>query len=226
MPIFLHKLAMLDRNTLRSTLRYAFKGETVRSIWLISALMLMMFGLSACTPTLQPRPVSGELAKTQEFLGLFEITPPQGSDWYEIQRAKGVLTYGKKLEVPNHTFIASVHVYDTDRKFGSESEFLMFIKNARAKDTNPDRFNILRHDEILDKTKAPFCTRFQMKAEDGAASKTTGFLSILEARGFSCLHPRAPKIVTIEYSERSASPMKNEALIAEGERFISSLEIR
>ena len=85
---------------------------------------------------------------------------------------------------------------------------------------------MLRHDETFDKTKSPFCTSFNVKAEDKVASKSSGFSSILEVKGFSCLHPKKQKIVTVDYSERAASPFKNATLLAEGERFINSIEIK
>lgn len=191
----------------------------------ILSLMLIV-ALSACTPTMQPRPVTGELARTQYLLGLYEISPPRGSDWYEMPRAKGFLAYGKKLETKNRTFAASVHVHDVSVRFASESDFLAFVKSTRASDTDPDRFDQLLHDEKLDGSKAPFCTRFHLKAEDKVVSKSSGIPSFLEAKGFSCLHPNKQKIVTVEYSERAPSPFQDPILLAEGEHFINSLVIR
>lgn len=189
----------------------------------IAALISIL--VSACAP-LQPKPISGEDAGIQNYQGLFTIIPPQGENWFEIQRKAGFLAYGKKLESSTHTFIASVHVTRTDKNFPSETDFLSFVKTARANDTNPDRFNVIVYDETLDKSRSAFCTKFHQKSEDKVASKSIGQLSILELKGFSCLHPKQPLIVTIEYSERSSTPFNSDALLKEGEGFINSLVLK
>lgn len=193
--------------------------------WTIIAIALISIFTTACA-ALQPKPISGEDAGIQNYLGLFTIMPPQGENWYEIQRKEGLLAYGKKLEASTHTFIASVQVTRTDKNFASEIDFLSFVKNARATDTNPERFNMLLHDEKVDNSRSAFCTKFHQKAEDKVASKSSGNLSILEIKGFTCLHPKQPLIVTIEYSERSSTPFNNDALLKEGEGFINSLQLK
>lgn len=192
--------------------------------WITRTVFLASLLMSACATINEPKLVTGRLARTQQFSGIFEVTPPRDSDWYEIQRTKtGLLAYGKKLESANHTFIASVRVFDNTRSFASANDFLAFIKQARANDNNPSRFSLLIHDESIDNTKLAYCTKFHLKAEDKVASKTSGTLSILESKGYSCLHPTKPHIITVEYSERGGAPFKNTALLVEGEAFINSL---
>lgn len=174
-------------------------------------VLLAMVSAFACAP--QRQPISGESAGIQNYLGLFTIMPPQGDNWYEIQRQAGLLAYGKKLESSSHTFIASVHVTKTDKNFTNETDFLSFAKTARSNDTNPDRFNMIAHDEALDNSRPTFCTKFHQKAEDKFASKSSGHLIILESKGFTCLHPKQPLIVTIQYSERSSTPFNNDSLL-------------
>ena len=181
--------------------------------------------ITACAP-LQPKLISGEDAGIQNYLGLFTIMPPQGDNWYEFQRKAGFLAYGKKLESSSHTFIASVHVTKTDKNFTNETDFLSFVKTARTNDTSTDRFNVITYDEALDNSKPKYCTKFHQKVEDKVALKSNGNLSILEIKGFTCLHPKQPLIVTIEYSERGDSPFNNDELLREGEGFINSLQLK
>lgn len=152
--------------------------------------------------------------------------PPQGDNWYEITRKAGVLAYGKRLQPGNDTFIASAHISETDMRFATENEFLAFAKASRANDTNPDRFNLLVHDEVVDKTRSAYCTRFHLRAEDLVASKTSGTAKILAVKGFTCLHPRDPLVITVQYSERSESPFGDPTLVGEGEGFIDSLALQ
>ncbi len=179
---------------------------------------------SACA-TVQPKPLSGKSAGIQNF-GPFTIMPPQGDKWYESQRRAGLLAYGKKLESSAHTFIASVQMTSIDRNFPSETDFLSFVKTARAGDTDPDRFYMLLDDEALDKSRAAFCTKFHQIAEDRVASKSSGKFILLESKGFTCLHPSQPLMVTIEYSERNTATFEDDALLEEGEGFINSLEMK
>lgn len=196
----------------------------MRVKWSGSLVLLAVVLAFACVP--QRQPISGESADIQNYLGLFTIMPPQGDNWYELQRQAGLLVYGKKLGSSSHTFIASVHVTKTDIQFTNEADFVSFAKKARSNDTSPDRFNMIVHDEALDSSRSAFCTKFHHKAEDKLASRSSGQLSILESKGFTCLHPKQPLIVTIQYSERSSSPFNNDALLKEGDGFINSLHLK
>jgi hypothetical protein len=196
----------------------------MKSIRITQAVLSVLVLLGACASPIQPKPVTGQLAKTQQFKGIFEITPPHGENWYEIQRTnKGLLAYGKKFESSSNTFIATAHVTDRDRSFTDADEFLAFVKKVRKKDNDPSRYSMLINEESVDNTKASFCTKFHLKAEDKVASSRSGALSILESKGYTCLHPSKPNIITVEYSERGTDPFKNTAAIAEGEAFINSL---
>ena len=197
------------------------------SNWFITAVALVCVFVSACAPLNPPKPLSAESARQENhFFGLFTIMPPQGDNWYEIVRKAGVLAYKKQLESADHTFIASVQISKTDQSFSNENEFLTFVKIQRASDNSPERFNFLINDEKLDKSRGAYCTQFHQKAEDKAASKSSGSLSILEIKGVSCLHPRQPLIVTVEYSERGNLPFNKPALLNEGEGFVNSLQIK
>lgn len=193
------------------------------TVVLVSAL------LSGCLAVSQPRPITGQLAKTQVFRSaqgytVFEFSPPQGANWYETERTKkGLLTYGKKLDKSSDTFIAYVFISDRPRNFVNANDFLDFTKKERAKDNNPSRFNMLIDNVSIDETREGHCTKYHRKAEDMAMSQKSGEPVFLEAKGYSCFHPTKPHIITIEYSERSSAPFKNGALIAEGEAFIKSL---
>lgn len=187
-------------------------------------VILLTVLTSSCAPL--PKPISGKAAGIQNYLGLFTIIPPQGNNWYEIQRRAGLLAYGKKLTAANHTFIASVYVSKTDKIFTNDNDFLTFVKTSRANDTSLDRFNVLVHEENLDRSRTAYCTKFHMKTEDKNAAKSNGALSVLESKGFTCLHPKQPLLVTIEYSERTAAPFTDAALLKEGEGFINSLKLQ
>ncbi len=191
-----------------------------------AAVILLSALVSSCAPLNHQKPISGESAGIQNYLGLFTIIPPQGDNWYEIQRRAGLLAYGKKLVPANHTFIASVHVSKTDKTFTNENDFLVFVKTSRANDTSPDRFNVLVHDESLDKAQSVYCTKFHLKAEDKTAAKSSGAPSVLESKGFTCLHPKQPLLVTVEYSERTSAPFTDATLRKEGEGFINSLKLQ
>ena len=189
-------------------------------------VILLSVLASSCAPLNHPKPIFGESAGIQNYLGLFTIIPPQGDNWYEVQRRAGLLVYSKTLTAPNDTFIASVFVSKTDKTFTHDNDFLSFVKTSRENDTSPDRFNVLVYDESLDKSRAAYCTKFHMKAVDKKATKASGVLSILESKGFTCLHPRQPLLVTIEYSERSSAPFTDATLLKEGEGFINSLKLK
>lgn len=187
--------------------------------------VLTSAAFSACTsvsPQLQP--VTGDLAKTQHFYGLFDITPPQSEGWYLVQNGRGELAYGKPKNVAQDSYVLSSSAARTDRKFASATDFLEFAKIARANDNDPRRFEMLSYSENISKARHEICTEFHFKAKDKRISKQ-GRDVFMEAKGLSCVHPQAPILVTVQYSERSDSPFQNQDFISEGETFLSSLVI-
>ena len=185
---------------------------------IISILFVTLSVLWSCVPQEIFKPIADQ-SEPQNFFGIFVIMPPQGQDWYEVLRKGQSLAYGKKLESSRHTFIASVHVSKTDRIFKNEEEFLSFIKDATAKDTDPTRFNVHINKEEINKTYGDYCTKFHLKAED--KGKGT-----IESNGYRCLHPKHQHLlITIEYSERTDGINVGSEIRNEGEQFINSLKI-
>lgn len=182
--------------------------------------LFVTFLQSACVPQPSIRPIDRSGSEFMNFKGLIIFKLPQGEDWFELASNGGTVSYGKKLESPGHTFIASSHISKISNKFNTPDEFLSSVKKSRMADTSPDKFKILMYEENLDKSRSEYCTKFILKAEE----KGKG---LLESHGYSCLHPKYPEFgVTIEYSERTNGPKVDERIRNEGENFINSLELR
>lgn len=199
--------------------------KPVLALILASALALT----AGCASVNRPKPVTGPLAKTQQFPGkngspVVEFTPPQGANWYETERTKhGLLVYGKKRIDPNNTFVAYAFVADNNRRISDTKEFLSFIKSERAKDKDTSRFNMISDTQSLDETRAGPCVKYQYKAQDMLLTQRMREPIFLAVKGYLCQHPSKPYLITIEYSERSKSPFDDATLVAEGEAFINSL---
>ena len=192
----------------------------MKPIKLLVILLVISTLNVSCVPRTNLKPIPNQ-SEPQNFMGLFEIMPPQGDNWFEGQRAAGFLSYGKYLDSRKHTFATSVHVSKIDEKFNDEKEFLTFIKTLRAADSNPIKFRNMSHEEVLDTKHGKFCTRYNLEGEEIGKG-------ILEMIGYTCLHPKHPTlVVTISYSERTAGVKGNRVgknIRSEGEGFINSLK--
>lgn len=187
--------------------------------------VLAAIALTACTSmNPQLRPVTGDLAKTQQFYGLFDITPPQSEGWYLMQNSQGQLAYGKPKKVEKDTYVLVSTVTGTTKEFVSGEDFLEFIKIERAKDNDPQRFEMVTYSENLSKSRSEMCTDFHVKAKDKHLSNSRREI-FLEMKGISCAHPSAPLVIHVFYSERSDSSFQNQDFVSDGEAFISSLVI-
>jgi hypothetical protein len=195
------------------------KRTNMRYIKLIIPIAICCL-LQACISMQSFKPIDRSESNFRNYMGLFVFELPQGQDWYELGTSGGATAFGKKLESKDHTFIASAQISKFTLKFSSPEEFLEFVKKSRIGDTDPDRFKIIRYEENIDKTHSEFCTKFILKAEDNGKG-------ILESHGYTCLHPSHPElVVTLEYSERTKSEQVSQLVRNEGERFISSLELK
>lgn len=164
-----------------------------------------------------------EKATIQDFFG---FVPPTGAKWSVIEESAGYTAYGKGLGPPQQTATASVRFARIDRGFRSKDEFLAHVLAGRKSHSTPDRATVLLYEEALDNTLPLVCTKYRLKLEDKVASRASGALLFVESKGFTCVHPGLPILVTIEYSEKSGSPFSDPETLEEGEKFITSLEFK
>ncbi|HED32975.1 MAG TPA: hypothetical protein ENJ08_01995 [Gammaproteobacteria bacterium] len=193
---------------------------TCRLILLLSAIFL----ISSCSPQFNLKTVD-RTSDSRTLMGLFTFKLPEGDNWYDLKSSPTSMSFSKAVEAKDASLTAAVYVKKTEHSFSSEKQFLNAIKSSRARNVVPANFNLLKHDENIDATLGPFCTKYAVKVNRRERERSNGVdRQLIERRGFTCLHPkRADLIITIEYTTHSRFNYVRREILLEGENFIRSL---
>lgn len=189
------------------------------NIKIILTLVILTILTSSCIKRQVLIPVDRSVSEYRNFPGLLQVEVPQGNNWFVIKERDYSVIYGKKLENPQHTFIASLTTAKLNEKFTSQEEFFATIKRSRSQDLDPSKFSNIEHSEVLDNKHGEFCTKFRQKADEIGKG-------VLEVNGYTCMHPVHNELMfTIAYSERTNTIKADNLVQEEGIRFIESLNL-
>lgn len=109
----------------------------------------------------------------------------------------------------------------------SNEEFVLLIKEAETKNTDPARFKVLRHEVSPYTEKGNNCVRSHMAAEDHAAVKRTGKTEhmILEKLTLICVYPKDNRAgVTVAYSQRYYTDQRDSTFLEKATSVLDSIE--
>lgn len=156
----------------------------------------------------------------------FSIIPPTGAHWRRPPVPAGSVIFARKGKSPTHTVSIAVYAVTLQPEWQTSEEFLKFVKQSRAADTDPKRFKILVNELTLDDRFGKFCVKYHTKVEDQAAPSRRGKEPlILEVTGYACIHPAAPdRYFDIQYSERGLPGEVTGTARADGAKFIDDFQ--
>ena len=161
----------------------------------------------------------------------FSVTAPPGKSWFEMQRDKQQVLFGKKVDSPTHSFASTATSGGLPEKFENREQFQEYVNKMRTVEIDPRRFKIIEFDSKIDDSYPAWCVRYHLKHTDNDAVLARNRSLIVEDFGIACLHPdRNNLIVDVGYSERGrAAELGKELSIQlrqEGESFVRSLKFK
>ena len=172
-----------------------------------------------------------DVTQRLDFHG-FSILPPQGKDWYVVEKDPRAVAFRKKLmerprqpEDLNHTFAALAGAVDLKQPtFDSPTELREFVERSLQ---GEGRFSLIESRVVLDGSLGFDCMRYDAIQEERGNPRAAGFVLVITMHGLFCPHPYAPGlIVHVHYSERRVQgdrALFDEALRREVEPFLRSV---
>jgi hypothetical protein len=155
----------------------------------------------------------------------YRVLPPPGKYWFEMQRDRQQALFGKKLDSPTHSFVATATSGLINEKFETREQFQEYVNKMRTAELDTARFRVIEFESTADNSFATWCVRYRFKRADRDAVLSRNKTLLLEDFGVACLHPaRRDLMVDVGYSERGRPAELNPELRKEGESFMRSLE--
>ena len=110
----------------------------------------------------------------------------------------------------------------------SKEEFVEYIKDGRAKDTDPERFKIIRDEINIYEDFVDYCVTYYSAAEDKKAKKRSKNKDpmILEMAGYVCRHPKNKNLaVDFDFSHRYYKGHEDKKLVPMAKEFFKNLKL-
>jgi hypothetical protein len=170
---------------------------------LILTCSVIALGIAGCaTPRGQVVPVPLPPSRIQQQGYSFVPLDEQG--WFVLARTPATIGLVKEGVNADETFVIQAMLFPLPA-FGHGEDLLRIVKEGQAKDIDPKRFRVMKHDVQLDPRRQSECTMSQTVAEDNGATKRSGRSDamVLEMLTLTCAHPRSKGVaVNIAYSHR------------------------
>ena len=155
----------------------------------------------------------------------YRVLPPPGKNWFEMQRDRQQALFGKKIDSPTHSFVATATSGLIGEKFETREQFQEYVNKMRTTELDTARYRVIEFDSSVENSFEAWCVRYRFKRADRDAVLSRNRTLLLEDFGVACLHPaKRELVVDIGYSERGRSAELSADLRLEGETFIRSLE--
>lgn len=155
----------------------------------------------------------------------YRVLPPPGKNWFEMQRDRQQALFGKKIDSPTHSFVATATSGLIDEKFETREQFREYVNKMRTAEFDAARFRVIEFDSSIDSTVEAWCVRYRFKRADKDAVLSRNRTLLLEDYGITCLHPQKKELVVdVGYSERGRPAELSAELRKEGEAFMRSME--
>jgi hypothetical protein len=155
----------------------------------------------------------------------YRVLPPPGKSWFEMQRDRQQALFGKKIDSPTHSFVATATSGLIGEKFETRAQFQEYVNKMRTAEVDTARYRVIEFDSAVDNSFETWCVRYRFKRADRDAVLSRNRTLVLEDFGIACLHPaKRDLVVDVGYSERGRPDELSPELRKEGESFMRSLE--
>jgi hypothetical protein len=152
--------------------------------------------------------------------------PPNEKGWLIAGRNPYQLEIGKRGESTDETLAIQTWLIKLP-EFTTSDSFVSLIKEGQVKDTDPQRFKIIKHDVNAYPEKGPNCAKSHIVTEDHRAVKRSGKSGymVLEALTLTCAHPKDQSVgVTVIFSRRYYPDEGNSGFLEQASGVLNSVE--
>jgi hypothetical protein len=156
----------------------------------------------------------------------YSLMPLNEKGWLIAGRNAYQLALVKRGENPDETFAIQAIPFRLSA-FKTNEEFVRLIKGGQAKDTDSQRFKIVKHEVTSYPKNGTNCAKSYMVTEDRAAVKRSGKSGdmVLEALTLSCAHPKDKNVgISIIYSQRYYPEQRDSAFVEKATSVLNSIE--
>lgn len=195
------------------------------SRWTKTSLLLVVLLTAACAPRFQEVRLPPERMNQTGY----SFVPLNEKGWFIGGRNAYQLAMGKAGDATYETFAIQAVLVKMS-PFTTSEDFLRLVHEGQIQDTDPRRFKMIKHDNVLYPEKGPYCVRSHALMEDSEAAplKRTGNAKymVMEMLALTCAHPKDKRIaVSVNYSHRRFYPEQSDPQFLEkGARLLSSVE--
>ncbi len=161
----------------------------------------------------------------------YSVSPPPGKGWFEMQRDREQVQFGKRIASSTHSFGTLATSGLIDEKFETREQFQDYVNKLRTAEFDPTQFKVIEFESAVDDTYPAWCVRYRLKHTDRNAVLARNRTLLAEDFGVTCLHPeKRDLVVDVGYSERGRTAELGTELSAalrkEGESFMRSLKFK
>ena len=186
-------------------------------------LVLMIVSCAATKPSIP----EVKLPPERILLKGYSVMPLNETGWLIAGRNEYQFALAKYGMNPDETF-ALQGMISKIPAFNTNAEFLQVVRDGQAKDTDPKRFKITKHEVTLLPMAGVVCAKSHLITEDHAAVKRSNDSRdmILEALTLSCAHPSDKNFgIHVTYSHRHYPGNEDAAFVETGMSVLNSVEL-
>jgi len=188
-------------------------------------MLCAAFVLTSCA-SVQPRVPEVQIPPQRITQKGYSLVPLNEKGWLIAGRNAYQLALAKRGENPDETFAIQAIPFRLSA-FKTSEEFVRLIKEGQAKDSDLQRFKIVKHEVTSYPTNGAECVKSYMVTEDRAAVKRSDKSGdmVLEVLTLTCAHPKDKNVgISITYSQRYYLEQRDSAFIEKATSVLNSIE--
>ena len=147
--------------------------------------------------------------------------------WTVAKRTPDLLILGKPGDFESEVFTVQAAVISLPA-LASPDALAQHIKAAQARELDPKRFRVLKHDLSLHPVAGESCALSHIEAMDRATANTTGPTTnmMLETLTLTCAHPKDRNLgINVTYSHQYFPEDKDPQFVERGSAILQGLRI-
>ena len=191
----------------------------------VLSTVIMIASCAAPSPRLSPPEV--KLPPERIFQKGYSVMSLNETGWLIAGRNQYEFGLAKQGVNPDETY-AIQGMTSKLPTYNTNAEFVQLTKEGQIKDTDPQRFKILKHEVTTFPMAGVDCAKSHLIMEDHAAVKRSNDsrTMILEALTLSCAHPSEKSVgIHVVYSHRYFPGQEDGAFVEKGSSVLNSVEL-
>lgn len=187
---------------------------------------LILLFTSSCVSTHQNWKNVTDFDKRINMIGFSVMPPSAGDDWHIANKTEAEIVFSGKNRRAGSTLAAFAFIYQLPNDIKTNDDFLKFSDKYRELNSDPNRYEIMKHDEFAEEKNNVFCIQYHLLTKDKNAYTSSGYKKmVLEIYGVTCRHPdNQSYAVDMSFSEKYEEKNQPPDLEEKAMSFISTLK--